>query len=379
MNEVDLIQTMSNYGIVGTCIGVSDGPAVIRYNIKLNAGTGIRKVDRIKSDLALDLGVDSIEIHSAGEPSTISIDIPKAQRQVVTFEEVNSEDTASKSGLTIALGKDICGNIVTCDLTKMPHLLIAGTTGSGKSVCMNSIIAGLLKQYTADEVKFVMIDPKQVEFNIYENVNNLLMPIVTETENALECLVSVVTEMEKRYSILKESGSKDIDSYNRTASVYMPRIVIFIDELADLMMTAGKEVETQIVRLAQKSRAAGIHMVIATQKPTVNVVTGLIKSNIPSRIALSVTSGTDSRVVLDEVGAEKLLGNGDMLYKPIDARRPVRLQGCYISEDEIRETVDQFARKSYVWNTGKKDYSHNELMSNVDHLLASMRRKGYSF
>ncbi len=253
--------------------------------------------------------------------------------------------------LATVLGKDISGHSVTCNITKMPHLLIAGTTGSGKSVCVNSLIMSILMKSTPDDVRLIMVDPKQVEFMMYNGIPHLLIPVVTEPKKAAGALAWAVTEMERRYTLFSENNVRNIDGYNDIAKnddelEHMPHIVIFIDELADLMMASPKDVEDSIVRLAQKARAAGMHLVIATQKPTVQVVTGLIKGNIPSRIALLVSSNIDSRVILDASGAEKLLGKGDMLYMPVGVQKPIRLQGCYVSDDEV-ERVAEFITQTF--------------------------------
>ena len=265
---------------------------------------------------------------------------------MVTLREIISspEFRDSKSKLTFAVGKDITGNIILGDIAKMPHVIIAGTTGSGKSVCTRSIIMSILYNATPEEVRLILIDPKIVEFKIFENIPHLLIPIVTDCKRAAGALCWAVNEMMRRYNIFAEAGANDLKSYNELAEVdgdlaKMPQVVIFIDELADMMLVAGKEVEDFICRLAQMGRAAGMHLVVATQRPTTDVITGLIKANIPSRIALSVKSQVDSRTIIDMAGADKLLGNGDMLYMPIGAGKPVRVQGCFSSNDDIAETV----------------------------------------
>ena len=284
----------------------------------------------------------------------VGIEIPNKVKDTVFFRELadtlDFKKTFDKKLVTV-LGKDISGNSVTCNITKMPHLLIAGTTGSGKSVCVNSIIMSILMKSTPDDVRLIMVDPKQVEFMMYNGIPHLLIPVVTEPKKAAGALAWAVTEMENRYTLFSENNVRNIDGFNDLVKNHpeldhMPHIVIFIDELADLMMASPKDVEDSIVRLAQKARAAGMHLVIATQKPTVQVVTGLIKGNIPSRIALLVSSNSDSRVILDGSGAEKLLGNGDMLYMPVGVQKPVRLQGCYVSDSEI-ERVVQFIEQTF--------------------------------
>ena len=272
-------------------------------------------------------------------------------------EVIDSADfNAQKSLLSAGLGKDIAGKTVFCDIAKMPHLLIAGTTGSGKSVCMNSIIVSILYRANPEEVKFLMIDPKKVEFSKYENIPHLLVPVVTDPRKASGALGWAVSEMLERYQKFSETGVRDIEGYNRYVEKHedmkpMPKIVICIDELADLMMAAPKEVEDSICRLAQMARAAGMHLVIATQRPSVDVITGLIKANISSRIALTVSSAIDSRTILDSSGAEKLLGMGDMLYSPIGSNKPLRVQGCYISDEEVEELCE------FIKNQGESEYS----------------------
>lgn len=273
--------------------------------------------------------------------------MPNKLRSMVYLREIieSPQFQNAKSKLNVALGKDIAGNAVCADLTKMPHLLIAGTTGSGKSVCLNTMIASILYNATPDEVKLLMIDPKQVEFTVYNGIAHLAVPVVSDPRKASGALTWAVNEMENRYKILSEKNVRDIKGYNKLAERDkslrpMHQIVIFIDELADLMMVAPNEVEDAICRLAQKARAAGMHLVIATQRPSVDVITGIIKANIPSRLALSVSSSVDSRTILDMSGAEKLIGNGDMLFNPIGANKPTRIQGCFISDEEVENVAD---------------------------------------
>jgi S-DNA-T family DNA segregation ATPase FtsK/SpoIIIE len=285
--------------------------------------------------------------------SAVGVEVPNAIRDMVTFKElIDSKDfRETNSNLGAVIGKDITGEIIICDVAKMPHLLIAGTTGSGKSVCVNTIIMSILYRATPAEVRFIMIDPKMVEFAIYSGIPHLLSPVVTDPKKAAGALAWAVGEMTQRYTLFAENNVRNIGEYNDVAKNHdelesMAKIVIFIDELADLMMTAAREVEGNICRLAQLARAAGIHLVIATQRPTTNVVTGLIKANIPSRIGLKVASQVDSRVIFDTAGAEKLLGNGDMLYAPTGIPKPVRVQGCWVSNDEINRVV-AFTKDSF--------------------------------
>ncbi len=294
--------------------------------------------------------------------AAVGVEIPNDHRDTVYFRELVESPDFKQSfdkKLVSVLGKDISGSTVTCNVSKMPHLLIAGTTGSGKSVCVNSIIMSILMKSTPRDVRLIMVDPKQVEFMMYNGIPHLLIPVVTDPKKAAGALAWSVTEMENRYTMFSENNVRNIDGYNELAEQsdgelpHMPHIVIFIDELADLMMASPKDVEDSIVRLAQKARAAGMHLVIATQKPTVQVVTGLIKGNIPSRIALMVASQIDSRVILDASGAEKLLGNGDMLYMPVGVPKPIRLQGCYVSDNEVERVVE------FIKQTFSAEYDEN--------------------
>ncbi len=344
-----LVATIKSFGVETVYTGAARGPSVTRYELQLAPGVKISKVQNLAEDIALHIGVSGVRIAAVPEKAAVGIEVPNAIRETVFFRELIDTDDFRKSfdkKLLSVLGKDISGSTVTCNVSKMPHLLIAGTTGSGKSVCVNSIIMSILMKSTPDDVRLIMIDPKQVEFMMYNGIPHLLIPVVTDPKKAAGALAWAVTEMENRYSLFSENNVRNIEGYNELAARFdndlnpMPQIVIFIDELADLMMASPKDVEDSIVRLAQKARAAGMNLVIATQKPTVQVVTGLIKGNIPSRIALMVASQIDSRVILDASGAEKLLGNGDMLYQPVGVPKPIRLQGCYVSDDEVERVVD---------------------------------------
>lgn len=299
--------------------------------------------------------------------AAVGIEVPNKTRSVVRMRDLMESNTftMAKSKLTVALGRDLAGAVAVADLAKMPHLLIAGTTGSGKSVCVNAMIVSILYKSTPDEVRFLLIDPKVVEFGVYNGIPHLLVPVVTDPRKAAGALNWAVTEMLKRYKIFAQCNVRDLSGYNRLAQergykdedgqpmLHMPQIVIVIDELSDLMMAAPNEVEDSICRLAQMARAAGMHLVVATQRPSVDVVTGLIKANIPSRIALTVSNGVDSRTILDSVGAEKLLGQGDMLFSPIGAQKPMRIQGCFVSDGEI-ESIVNFLKKSQ-----DSDYDEN--------------------
>ena len=342
-----LISTLESFKIKAEVTNICRGPSVTRYELVPDAGVRINKITNLADDIALRLAATSVRIEAPiPGKSAIGIEVPNSAKSMVTMRETidTPQFRDSKSKLNVALGKDITGNIICADLAKMPHLLVAGTTGSGKSVCLNAMIVSILYNASPDEVKLVMIDPKMVEFTNYNGIAHLEVPVVSNPRKAAGALGWAVGEMEKRYALFAENGIRDIKGFNalcesRPDLKKIPQIVIFIDELADLMMVSPKEVEDSICRLAQKARAAGIHLVIATQRPSVDVITGLIKANIPSRIALSVSSPTDSRIILDAMGAEKLLGNGDMLFCPIGSSKSLRVQGCYISEEEVENVV----------------------------------------
>ena len=345
--ERKLIDTLNSFGVSTRLIGVSKGPSVTRYEIQPAAGVKISKITNLADDIALNLAASGVRIEAPipNKPA-VGIEVPNKSRQSVTLREVIDQPPYknAKSKLNVALGKDITGDFVYCDLVKMPHLLVAGTTGSGKSVCLNSMIVSILYNATPDEVKLLMIDPKAVEFTMYNGIPHLLVPVVSDPRKASGALAWAVTEMLQRYKMFSESGVRDISGYNSICESEgkkkLPQIVIFIDELSDLMMAAPNEVEDSICRLAQMARAAGMHLVIATQRPSVDVITGLIKANIPSRISLYVSSQVDSRTIIDSVGAEKLLGHGDMLYYPVGIPKPVRVQGCYLDESEVHKVVN---------------------------------------
>ncbi len=347
-----LVDVLKSFGVETKLIGVSRGPSVTRYELSPAPGVKISKITNLADDIALGLASSGVRIEAPiPNKSAVGIEVPNKTRSTVTMREVISSEEYSKgknSGklLNVALGKDITGNITCADLSKMPHLLIAGTTGSGKSVCLNVMIASILYNATPSQVKLLMIDPKQVEFTVYNGIPHLLVPVISDARKAAGSLAWAVGEMDSRYKTFSNCAVRDISSYNKYAEAhpelnlqYMPQIVIFIDELNDLMMVSPKEVEDSICRLAQKARAAGMHLVVATQRPSVDVITGIIKANIPSRISLSVSSQVDSRTILDAIGAEKLLGNGDMLFNPVGLSKPVRIQGAYLSDLEIEKIV----------------------------------------
>ena len=341
-----LINVLENFGVKAKLLQVTPGPSVTRYEILPNTGVKLSKIVGLADDLALNLAASTVLVAPVPEKAAVGIEIPNKETAAVTARELleTPEFKNSKSKLTIALGKDIGGRVVIGNIAKMPHALIAGATGSGKSVCINTIITSLLYKASPEEVKLIMIDPKVVELGMYNGIPHLLIPVVTDPKKAAGALNWAVTEMMHRYDTFAENFVKNLEGYNqlmeKTGGKKMPQIVIIIDELADLMMVAAKEVEDYICRLAQLARAAGIHLIVATQRPTVDVITGLIKANIPSRIAFAVASQTDSRTIIDRGGADKLLGRGDMLYVPQGARSPIRVQGAFVSDDEIERLVD---------------------------------------
>ena len=359
-----LVSTLESFKINAEVTNICRGPSVTRYELVPEAGVRINKITGLADDIALRLAATSVRIEAPiPGKAAIGIEIPNSAKSMVTMREIidTPEFRDATSKLNVALGKDIAGKIICADLAKMPHLLVAGTTGSGKSVCLNSMIVSILYNASPDEVKLLMIDPKMVEFTIYNGIAHLEVPVVSDPRKAAGALGWAVGEMEKRYKQFAENGVRDIKGFNRLSEtrddlVKMHHIVIFIDELADLMMVSPKEVEDSICRLAQKARAAGIHLVLATQRPSVDVITGIIKANIPSRIALSVSSQVDSRTILDAVGAEKLLGNGDMLFHPVAASKPTRIQGCFISDAEVDRVVSHI--KSQAQTTYNEETIH---------------------
>ena len=360
-NEIDrnskkLVEALQSFGVQTKLVGVSRGPSVTRYELQPAPGVKISKITGLQDDIALNLASAGVRIEAPiPNKSAVGIEVPNKARDTVFFRELVDTTEFKKSfdkKLETVLGKDISGAMVTCNIAKMPHLLIAGTTGSGKSVCVNSIIMSILMKSTPQDVRLIMVDPKKVEFMMYNGIPHMLIPVVTDPKKAAGALAWAVNEMLNRYKQFSDNNVRDFTGFNELAKdpdsglMKMSHIVIFIDELADLMMASPKDVEDSIVRLAQMARAAGMHLVIATQRPTVNVVTGLIKANIPSRIALMVASQTDSRVILDVSGAEKLLGNGDMLYMPVGLPKPVRVQGCFVSDKEV-ERVVEFIKQTF--------------------------------
>ena len=352
-----LVQTLREFGVETQVINISRGPAVTRYELGLAAGVKISRITGLADDIALRLAATGVRIEAPiPGKAAVGIEIPNRVKSTVCLRELidSAEFRDAKSKMTVGLGKDITGQLVTVDLAKMPHLLIAGTTGSGKSVCTNSMIQSILFRARPDEVKLLLIDPKQVEFMVYNGIPHLIVPVVTDPRKAAGALGWAVSEMLGRYQKFAAAKVRDIKAYNEKAATtegmaHMPQILIVIDELADLMMAAGNEVEDSICRLAQMARAAGMHMVIATQRPSVDVITGLIKANIPSRLSLTVASAVDSRTIIDMSGAEKLLGYGDMLFMPMGLSKPVRVQGCFVSDGEVNAVV-QFLKPSEEHN-----------------------------
>lgn len=347
-NAQRLVDTLQSFGVQTRIIDISRGPAVTRYELQPSAGVKISKITNLADDIALNLAASGVRIEAPipGKPA-VGIEVPNKDISTVTLREVidSGAFVEAKSKLSVALGRDIAGNLMLADLAKMPHVLIAGATGSGKSVCINSIIMSILYKATDEEVKLLMIDPKVVELGIYNGIPHLLVPVVTDPKKAAGALNWAVGEMLRRYKTFAENNVRDLESYNEMARSHetlptMPQIVIIIDELSDLMMAAPKDVEDAICRLAQMARAAGMHLVIATQRPSVDVITGIIKANVPSRIAFAVSSQVDSRTILDAGGAEKLLGRGDMLYAPVGSPKPARVQGCFVSNKEVERVVD---------------------------------------
>ncbi len=346
-NKEKLQKTLSDFHVGVDIKEPQRGPTVTRYEVQPHAGVKVSKITGLADDIALSLAAQSVRIEAPiPGKSAIGIEVPNTAKDVVMLRDILESPAfqGTQSRLAFAVGRNIAGEAIVGDIAKMPHVIIAGATGSGKSVCTNSIIMSILFHATPDEVRLILIDPKIVEFRVYENIPHLLIPVVTDPKKAAGALNWAVQEMERRYQTFADNGVRDLGDYNRKVqqqkdAAPMPQIVIAIDELADLMMTASKEVEDAICRLAQKARAAGMHLIIATQRPTTDIITGLIKANIPSRIALSVMSQVDSRTILDTSGAEKLLGHGDMLYLPNGMPKPIRVQGCFVSTEEIEKTV----------------------------------------
>jgi S-DNA-T family DNA segregation ATPase FtsK/SpoIIIE len=341
-----LVQTLANFGVDATIVGQIAGPRVTRYELQLAPGTKVAKVAALKDDLSYALATTEIRILAPiPGKQAVGVEVPNLSPNIVTLGDIFDDLPASASPLSVWLGKDISGSSVWTDLARMPHILIAGTTGSGKSGCINTILTSILLRSTPDEVRMILIDPKRIELGFYESIPHLLTPVVSNPKQASAALINVVTEMERRYEKLSIVRARNLPEANRAlrsrGEQPLPYLLVVIDELADLMMTSPQEVEDAIIRLAQKSRAVGIHLVLATQRPSVDVITGMIKANVPSRIAFAVSSQTDSRVILDANGAESLLGQGDMLFKPLGTSRLQRVQGAFVTEEEVTLVVEQ--------------------------------------
>lgn len=360
-----LEDTFASFGIKVVVERAEIGPSVTKYEVKPAVGVRVNRISNLADDLALALAAKDVRIEAPiPGKSLVGIEVPNSEVAMVPFRELwEQAKTSPTKLLDIPLGKAVNGSVRSFDLARMPHLLVAGSTGSGKSVAVNGIIASILMKAGPDQVKFMMIDPKMVELSVYNDIPHLLIPVVTNPRKAARALQKVVDEMEKRYELFSHLGVRNLEGYNTKVAEFnrnsaekqipLPLIVVIVDELADLMMVASKEVEDAIIRLGQKARAAGIHMILATQRPSVDVISGLIKANVPSRIAFAVSSGTDSRTILDENGAEKLLGRGDMLFKPIDENHPVRLQGSFISDDDVEAIV------SFIKNQAEAEYDES--------------------
>jgi S-DNA-T family DNA segregation ATPase FtsK/SpoIIIE len=352
--QMNIIQkTLENFGIPVEMGDIAVGPTVTQYTLKPADGVKLAKITTLHNDLALALAAHPIRIEAPiPGKSLVGIEVPNHKVAAVNLKEIirAQEFKQRKNNLAVALGKDVSGKVWVADLAKMPHLLVAGSTGSGKSVCLNSIIIGLLYQNSPDDLKFIMVDPKRVEFTVYNGIPHLLTPVITDTVKTVNALKWAIGEMDRRFELLSKHGKRDIASFNQETNEKMPYLVIIIDELADLMAVAAAEVEGAIIRLAQMARAVGIHLVLATQRPSVNIITGLIKANITTRIAFAVASGTDSRTILDTSGAEKLLGRGDMLYICPDLGKPKRLQGAFVRDHEIHKVTE------YLKAEGEPEY-----------------------
>ena len=376
-NSRRLAETLASFGVDAKAGDVIHGPAVTRYEFTLDQGVKLSKITNLQDDIALALGASGVRIAAVpNKISVVGIEVPnKTVTPVLIRDVIESRDFMEHPSKTaFALGRDIGGRNIIGNIEKLPHVLIAGTTGSGKSVCTNSLIISLLYKSTPDEVRFIMVDPKMVELAPYNGIPHLLIPVVTDPKKAAGALQWAVFEMMKRYKTFSENGVKKLEEFNKLAAVRedlekLPSVVVVIDELADLMLVAAKEVEESICRVAQMGRAAGVHLVIATQRPSADVITGLMKANIPSRIAFAVASSLESRIILDTTGAEKLVGKGDMLYAPLGEGKPTRVQGCFISPEEIEDVV------SYVKETGEANYSQ-EVIAQIEQSVQEKENKG---
>lgn len=370
-----IVKTLKSFGVGTRIVDICQSPSVTRFELQPDPGVKISKITALSDDIAMNLAAYGVRIEAPiPNKNAVGIEVPNSEKAMVTLREILESPAFknSKSKLNVALGRDIQGEATCADLAKMPHLLVAGTTGSGKSVCLNTMIVSLLYNAKPDEVKLIMIDPKKVEFTVYRSIPHLLVPVVADPRKAAGALSWAVAEMDKRYALFADNGVRNLQGYNNFAVAEglpkMPQIVIIIDELSDLMMAASNEVEDSICRLAQKARAAGMHLIVATQRPSVDVITGLIKANIPSRIAFAVKSQIDSRTIIDTQGAEKLLGNGDMLYCPVGLSKPVRVQGSYVSDEEIERVID------FVTSQGEVKYD-DAVMKEIEQKAAQDGKK----
>ena len=376
-NSRRLSETLASFKIEAHIINVTRGPSVTRYEVELDKGVRLNKLTTCADDIALSLGASGVRIAAIpGKISVVGIEVPNRAVTTVSLREVidSNEFVRAKSKSSFAVGKDIGGSCIVGNIAKLPHMLIAGTTGSGKSVCMNSIIISLLYKASPEDVKLIMVDPKMVELGIYNGIPHLLIPVVTDPKKAAGSLQWAVTEMMRRYKAMSDAGVRDLESYNSIIESQemdgnkLPQVVVIIDELADLMLVAAKEVEESICRIAQMGRAAGIHLIIATQRPSADVITGLMKANIPSRIAFAVASAMESRIILDTQGAEKLVGRGDMLYAPIGNGKPLRVQGCFVSDEEVEAVA------SYVKNNFNTNYDQS-VMEEIERKAVQAEKK----
>ena len=363
-----LIETLHSFNVRANIVNISRGPTITRYEIGLEAGTRVRAITNLVDDISLALATSGVRIEGViPGKSAIGIEVPNETKETVYLRSLieNQKFSEAKSRITTALGRGVAGEPIYLDIAKMPHLLIAGTTGSGKSVCINTMLMSVLYKANPTEVKLVLIDPKKVEFNKYNGIPHLLVPVVYDSKKAAGALHWCVTEMERRFDLIESQNVRNIEGYNKAveddpSKEKLTQIVIVIDELADLMMTASDDVEASICRLAQKARAAGMHLIVGTQRPSVDVITGLIKANIPSRIAFTVMSQVDSRTIIDTAGAEKLIGRGDMLYAPIGSTKPMRVQGAFVSDDELENVIN------FVKNSGNTAEYSDEIMNQIE-------------
>ncbi|MBR5446400.1 MAG: DNA translocase FtsK, partial [Clostridia bacterium] len=361
-NAVKLVETLKSFHVNTKIENISRGPTITRYELKPEMGTKVRSISNLVDDIALNLATTGVRIEAPiPGKAAVGIEVPNKRQSTVHLRTLIQSEafTGAKSRLTCCLGEDVAGEAVYFDIAKMPHLLIAGATGMGKSVCINSLVVSLLYKASPDEVKLILVDPKKVELSIYNGIPHLLVPVVSEPKKAAGSLSWAVGEMERRFGLIEAVGVRDVKNFNEVTKddpdyEFLPQIVIIIDELADLMMTAPDDVEESICRLAQKARAAGMHLIIGTQRPSVDVITGLIKANIPSRIAFTVASQIDSRTIIDRGGAENLIGRGDMLFNPVGAAKPMRVQGAFVSESDVEEVV------SYIKNMNQKCASYSD-------------------